>query len=125
MSTINQKSTNAYFDTQDLNLAKNDIWLRKRGDLFELLIPIFGSEKESSNQFQKIEGEQKIREIFAVVPMKSFIEDIADLGYASFFEIENFSNGIDFSLERKKVLEFLKTKKPESYQVLVDTGIVE
>lgn len=125
MTGFKQKLIDEYFDTQDFNLAKNDIWLRKKGELFELLIPIFGNEKRDSNQYQKIEGEDRIREIFAIPVMKSFVEDIADLGYDVFFEIVRVTENENFSLERKKVLEFLKTKKPDRYQALVEAGIVK
>ncbi|EKE19536.1 MAG: hypothetical protein ACD_8C00143G0008 [uncultured bacterium] len=121
----NGKIVYQYFDTENFNLVKNDIWLRRRGELFELLIPIFENEKKDSNQYQKIEGEDRIREIFAIARIKSFIEDIADLGYDVFFESVGVTENENFLSERKKVLEFLKIKKPDYYQALVEAGVVK
>lgn len=169
--------TDKYFDDLNFSLTKNDIWLRKRGEIFELKIPIAGSENSSTNQYQEIEGGEKIREIFAITPIKSFIEDIKDLGYDSFcqcttvrkkykresfvidldeveYEADNFKYqiaeiellvenkekikkaeneiiefskkiGLKISPVRGKVLEFLRNKKPDHYQALVDAGVVK
>jgi adenylate cyclase class IV len=77
--------TDVYFDTEQHALTKNDIWLRKRGDDFELKIPMheFGSKKETQ-RYQEIEGEEKIREIFAIAPIGDFETDIKVLGYEAF-----------------------------------------
>lgn len=120
-----KKIIDQYFDTKDFALTKNDIWLRKRGDLFELRIPLAGLENESKNKYQEIEGEEKIREIFAIPRLKSFIEDIANFGYDSFFQIETSSIRRDFILERKIVLEYLKKEKPDHYRALVEAGVVK
>jgi adenylate cyclase class IV len=83
-----KKFVDQYFDTAEYNLTKNDIWLRKRGESFELKIPVAESFESSTNQYQEIEGEEKIREIFAIPKIKSFVEDIFDLGYSCFCECQ-------------------------------------
>lgn len=77
--------TDVYFDTAEFALTKNDMWLRKRGEQFDLKIPMhaFGS-KKLTQQYQEIEGEEKIREIFAVAPIGDFESDIKFLGYDAF-----------------------------------------
>ena len=83
---ISEKTfTDIYYDTLEYSLTKNDIWLRKRGDEFELKLPMHDpSEKGNMQQYQEIEGEEKIREIFAIVPIADFESDIKVLGYEIF-----------------------------------------
>ncbi len=78
--------TEAYYDTAEYALTKNDIWLRKRGEKFELKLPMLLGEKKNSQQYQKIEGEEKIREIFAIAPVNDFGKDIKVFGYEPFCE---------------------------------------
>jgi hypothetical protein len=107
-----------YYDTSEYALTKNDIWLRSRNGNFELEIPIRGS-----GRYNKIKGEEKIRQIFNIVPRKSFLEDIQTFGYGSFCEIENAKKE-DFSIERKEIIEYLKQKRPDHYQELIKAGVV-
>ena len=76
--------TDTYFDTAEFALTKNDMWLRKRGEEFELKIPMREVTESRTNQYQEIEGEDKIREVFSIAPFKSFVEDIAALGHDAF-----------------------------------------
>lgn len=73
-----------YFDTPEFALTKNDIWLRCRDGIFELKLPMQKNGKGLANKYQEIEGEEKIRQIFAITPEKSFLEDIASFGYENF-----------------------------------------
>jgi adenylate cyclase class IV len=74
-----------YYDSSEFALTKNDMWLRKRGEIFELKIPMYGALGNSlMQQYQEIEGEQKIREIFAIAPLSDFESDIRSLGYEIF-----------------------------------------
>jgi len=77
--------TDVYFDTDEYALSKNDMWLRKRGEQFELKIPMHDSEgRKRVQRYQEIEGEEKIREIFAIAPISDFETDIGSLGYKAF-----------------------------------------
>ena len=76
--------TDIYYDSGEFALTKNDMWLRKRGDQFELKIPMHLEGNKTGQQYQEIEGEEKIREIFAIAPIVSFEKDIAAFSYAPF-----------------------------------------
>lgn len=76
--------TDTYYDTADYALTKNDMWLRKRGNQFELKLPMHLGDSSLSQQYQEIEGEEKIREIFAVPVQSDFVADIAKFGYEPF-----------------------------------------
>jgi len=78
--------TDIYYDTPEYALTKNDIWLRARNGKFELKLPLQKNGYELTNQYHEVEGEEKIRQIFDIVPMRSFLEDIQSFGYASFGE---------------------------------------
>lgn len=73
--------TDIYYDSADLALGKNDMWLRERDGNWELKIPMHEIGKNVTQQYQEIEGEEKIREVFGIAPMKDFLNDITDLGY--------------------------------------------
>lgn len=75
-----------YYDTPEYALTKNDIWLRARDGNFELKLPLQKNEKGLTNQYHEIEGEEKIRQIFGIVPKGNFLEDIQSFGYAAFCE---------------------------------------
>ncbi|NTW27195.1 MAG: CYTH domain-containing protein [Candidatus Moranbacteria bacterium] len=81
--------TDVYYDTADYALTRNDIWLRKRGEQFELKLLMHDPVGDKpTQQYQEIEGEEKIREIFSLPPMKDFLSDITDFGYAAFCECQ-------------------------------------
>ncbi len=73
-----------YFDTEDYNLTLNDMWLRCRNGTFEINLPMDKNGKGFANRYQEVEGEDKIRQIFAINPEKSFREDIRSFGYETF-----------------------------------------
>ncbi len=79
--------TDVYYDTSEFALTKNDIWLRKRAGEFQLKLPVFQKEKVQTTGFQEIEGEDKIREIFAVAPVLDFETDIKAFGYEIFCQL--------------------------------------
>ena len=70
--------TDTYYDTPEFALTKNDIWLRKRGNDFELKLPMHLGDKNFSQQYQKI------REIFAIATINDFESDINAFGYKPF-----------------------------------------
>ncbi|NTV41597.1 MAG: CYTH domain-containing protein, partial [Candidatus Moranbacteria bacterium] len=76
-----------YYDTLDFTLSKNNIWLRKRDGQFQLKLPVSQKEKMQTNQFQEIEGEEKIREIFAIPKVIDFEKDIEKFGYGIFCDL--------------------------------------
>ena len=77
-----------YFDTEDFTLGKNDIWLRRRGEVFELKIPVGQNQGRQTRQYQEISGAEKIREIFAVAPVLDFETDIKVFGYEIFCRLK-------------------------------------
>lgn len=166
--------TDVYYDTKECALTKNDIWLRCRGGQWELKLPMQKNGKGKTNQYNEIEGEEKIRQIFDVAPEKSFLEDIQAFGYEPFCEIKTIrkkykkgkfnidlsdteaegfkyavseieimiedkkdaekasaeifefakSLGLEIEDVRGKVIEYLKQKRPDHYQALVEAGVV-
>jgi len=82
---ISEKTfTDVYYDTAEYALTKNDMWLRKRGEGFDLKLPMREVKDSLAQQYQEIEGEDKIREIFGIPRMNDFEMDIKALGYDVF-----------------------------------------
>lgn len=106
-----------YFDTDKYALTKNDIWLRACNGQFELEFPMQGE-----GQYNEIKGEEKIRQIFDIAPKESFLEDISKFGYFSFYETEGTEE--NFSIEKEKIISFLKQKRPDHYRALVEAGVI-
>ena len=167
--------TDIYYDTAQYTLTKNDIWLRARAGKYELKIPMREMADSLAQQYNEIEGEEKIRELFAITPRVDFAADILEFGYRPFCalrttrkkykkdgfvidldlvecadfvynigeielmvnekaeipkaieKIEAFAkkNKLKITYVRGKVLEYLKRKKPEHYQALVEAGVVK
>jgi adenylate cyclase class IV len=80
--------TDIYFDTAEYALTKNDIWLRSREGAFEVKLPMRKNSFGGTNQYNEIDGEEKIRQVFGIVPEKSFLEDIRSFGYAPFCQFK-------------------------------------
>lgn len=76
--------TDIYYDTAEFALTKNDMWLRDRDGGYELKIPMRAVAESPTQQYNEIEGEEKIRELFALPPKADFVTDIAEFGYAPF-----------------------------------------
>lgn len=167
--------TDIYYDTEELALGKNDMWLRNRNGNFDLKIPKHIGDGTMSQQYQEIEGEEKIRQVFDLFKKGDFLQDISEYGYVELcnlkttrkkYKKENFIIDLDIveaedfnytigeielmveketemssaikaieefadgkGLENKsvngKVREYLKRKKPEKYQALVDAGVMK
>jgi adenylate cyclase class IV len=133
--------TDIYFDTGEYDLTKNDMWLRKRGNVFELKIPMGGvGSNWETQQYQEIEGEDKIREVFALPQIKSFEEDIWDFGYTSFcqcittrkkFQKEGFGIDLDlvsygdfqYSLAEIELMIEDKAEMPQAIKKIEDFAI--
>jgi adenylate cyclase class IV len=97
--------TDSYYDTNEFSLTKNDIWLRDRSGDWELKIPRHQIGNNSTQQYQEIEGEEKIREVFSIVPKNDFLSDIQEFGYEIFcdckttrkkYKKDGFNIDIDF-----------------------------
>ncbi|MDD5397331.1 MAG: hypothetical protein PHW24_04760 [Candidatus Moranbacteria bacterium] len=114
-----------YFDTEQYALTKNDIWLRKIGEVWELRIPIVANSASqcADAQYYNISGEEKIRQIFNVAPESDFEKDISNFGYVSFCVLDEKEN-VPFLLEQKEAIEYLKRKKPQHFAALVEAGVV-
>jgi adenylate cyclase class IV len=173
--------TDTYYDTDQFALTKNDMWLRNRSGRWELKIPKYINENRESQQYQEIEGEENLRQIFDIVKKSDFAEDIGEFGHRPFcvcetrrrkFKKEGFTidldevkfdpNGksekFDYALVeielmvesekemsaaveaieifakkselknlpvRGKVVEYLKMKKPDHYNALIQAGVIK
>lgn len=113
-----------YYDTPEHALTKNDIWLRKSGENWEVKIPAISATGKGAVQYQEIEGEDKIRQVFDVVPEVDFEKDIAKFGYAPFCVLEKKNEEVSFLDEKVEVIEYLKNKKPQHYKALAKAGIL-
>ena len=76
-----------YFDNDQFSLSSQDIWLQKRAGVFQLKIPMHAATGKTFDQYDEIEGEMAIREIFAIPIVKGFVQDIADLGHVCFCKL--------------------------------------
>jgi len=98
--------TDIYYDTEQYSLTKNDIWLRSRDGHFELKLPLQKNGYNLTNQYNELDGEEKIRQVFGIAPMGSFLEDIQSFGYAPFCECKTvrkkYKKG-KFSIDLDKV----------------------
>jgi len=128
--------TDVYYDTPQYTLTKNDIWLRTRNGKFELKLPLQKNGRGLTNQYHEIEGEEKIRQIFDIIPRKSFLEDIQSFGYVSFGECKttrrkykkekftidmdevNFSNSDYFVTEIELLVESKEEIKKANDEIL-------
>jgi thiamine-triphosphatase len=165
----------AYYDNSSYSLSSNDMWLRCRDGNFELKLPMHQGESKLIDQYEEIENEDLIREIFAIPKLKSFVEDLSDLGHTPFcefvttrkkyrkgkfiidldfvqysdfdynigeielmvenkneinsaiVEIEKFAgeHGLLIGPVRGKVIEYLKRKRPDHYQMLFEAGVLQ
>lgn len=78
--------TDFYYDNAQFSLGLQDIWLRERDGQWELKLPLTQNGSNSVDQYREIEGEMAIREIFALPPLGSFVEDISRFGYEPYCE---------------------------------------
>ncbi len=121
-----QTFRDVYYDTSDFTLSKNNIWLRKRGEQFQLKLPVFQKEKMQTAQFQEIEGEDKIREIFAIPPIVDFEMDIKKFGYGIFCDLTTVRKKYEkenFVIDLDQTISNLPREDDFSYQV-VEIGLM-
>ncbi len=119
-----------YYDTADFNLSKNNIWLRKRGEQFQLKLPVAGNEKlqTQTTQYQEIEGEEKIREIFAIPPIADFEMDIEKFGYGIFCDLTTIRKKYQkagFTIDLDQTVSNLTGEQDFSYQIVEIELMVE
>jgi adenylate cyclase class IV len=119
-----------YYDTADFTLSKNNIWLRKRGEQFQLKLPVARKEKlqAQTTQYQEIKGEEKIREIFAVAPVADFETDIEKFGYGIFCDLTTTRKKYQqagFIMDLDQTVSNLTGEDDFSYQVVEVELMVE
>ncbi len=120
--------TDAYYDTADFTLSKNNIWLRKRDDDFQLKLPVFQKEQMQTTGFQEIEGEDKIREIFAIPPVLDFETDIRAFGYEIFCDLVTTRRKYQkegFEIDLDQTISDFPSEKDFSYRVVEIELMVE
>ncbi len=79
--------TDVYYDSPIFDLTKRDIWLRKRGEKFEVKIPAEPSVKVRSRKtkhYLEIETEDEIFRTFSLPDGINLIESIRLAGYTPF-----------------------------------------
>ena len=62
--------TDVYFDDENYAITKKDMWLRKRGDSFELKVPFndgVGALSRKLDQYKEITDEERIKEVLGIV----------------------------------------------------------
>lgn len=87
-----EKFTDEYYDNENFSLAFNDIWLSKRGEEFNLKIPIHESREEFIEKYYRIKGEMAIRDIFAIPMIGTFEKDLESFGHKPFGIFETVRN---------------------------------
>lgn len=103
--------TDEYYDTKEFALTKNDMWLRNRDGKWELKIPKHIDGNSLSQQYQEVEGEEKLRQIFDIPAVQNFPQDIRIFGYFPFCKLtttrKNFSKeGFVISLDKVESEDF-------------------
>lgn len=76
--------TDTYYDTANFSLTTKDMWLRQRGDRFELKVPLNQGESMTNrvlDQYEEYETEEEIRKILNLPEKKTLKEDLEESGY--------------------------------------------
>ena len=76
--------TDTYLDTVNYALTTQDIWLRSRGALFQLKLPIRKNLKDNkrlASYYDQLDTDSDIREQLKLAPDASLAEDIEAAGY--------------------------------------------
>ncbi len=77
-----------YYDTQDYRLTTKDIWLRKRGNQWELKVSLNNSSAQRTDFYNEIEVESEILKELGL-PNDGAIEVVlAQAGYVPFVDLE-------------------------------------
>lgn len=80
--------TDIYYDNKDYYLTKQDIWLRKRENRYELKIPLNVSIQDRiSDQYQELETEEEIIEYLKLNKNIDLANALLEKGYVPFCEI--------------------------------------
>jgi len=82
--------TDVYFDDEEYSLTSSDVWLRKRGNNFELKVPgISARAARRVNVYVEIYGQKKIsRELKLKSGSSGFISNLQKNGYRQFCRIK-------------------------------------
>jgi len=66
--------TDTYYDTADYQLTTKDVWLRQRGENFELKVAVHFGYDRPADQYDEITDVQAIREILDGSVANSFFQ---------------------------------------------------
>lgn len=120
-----KKFTDIYFDDEKYFLTSRDMWLRKRGKIFELKVPIVSlSAGKRVNIYREIITEGKIIQVLKLKKYSpDFLSNLRKNGYHSFCKIkttrekyayEDFiidSDEMDFGYALCEIEKMVKNKK--------------
>ncbi len=75
--------TDAYYDTPAFELTTHDFWLRKRGDRWELKVPLHAHDRseKGSTVYNELETEEEIAKELHMPEAPSFEESVQLAGY--------------------------------------------
>lgn len=82
--------TDVYFDDENYTLTKHDIWLRRRGEKFELKLPMnggVGALSRKLDQYEEVTDEEKIKEALKTKEQGSLEDCLKRNGFNSFCSI--------------------------------------
>ncbi|MEK7598804.1 MAG: CYTH domain-containing protein [Patescibacteria group bacterium] len=82
--------TDIYFDDEKYSLTSRDIWLRKRGKIFELKMPIiYAAARNHVNVYREIINTEKIIQALKLKKhSRNFLLNLRKNGYRQFCQIE-------------------------------------
>ena len=81
---IEKRIEDRYFDTSEYVLTTKDWWLRKRGDRFELKIPLGDNTTRTIDQYRELETDSQIREALGMGTGEDLETDLNRVGYRMF-----------------------------------------
>jgi len=80
--------TDVYYDDARYSLTKKDTWLRRRGERYELKVPLNDTLAERvTDQYEELETEAEIASFLGLNAETSFEATLRDAGYEPFCEI--------------------------------------
>lgn len=83
-----KKFVDRYYDTPSYDLTSKDIWLRSRGQKYELKIPILDQEQNKTDQYRELEDDGDISNFLQLPAEGKLEEQLTKNGYSPFCAIE-------------------------------------
>ncbi len=114
----NKTFTDVYFDDKEYSLTTRDFWLRKRGDRFELKVPLnTAGGREITDRYRELETDAEIAQELKLNAQKSLPDAMTEAGYKPIATIttqrEHYKKG-DFNMDFDEVKEMnFATFEPE------------